>query len=190
MFRWKFVKPSVKFDKESLARFQKALRKAGAEIDDLRIPLGQIAKEFLESRKFIFGAKGPGQYKDLSPGYKAWKRKHSKKKSPYPILFLTGRLAKSITSKSGENITIVDKKSLTIGSSVEYAPFHQYGQGVPVREFLFWGPESPKFATHKAVLRQNKGMAITLFEFIERKMGKTLDAARTKAERKTDALFK
>ena len=186
------MEPKIDFQKVSLDRFQRAVTQAGALINDLRTPLNQIATQFLEARKFIFDMtrSGPGRYDDLSPGYKAWKEKHSKKKSAYPILFLTGRLAKSITKRGGDNITAIGPTSLTIGSSVEYAASHQYGKGVPAREFLFWGPESPKFASERAVLRQNKGMAVILFTYIERKLGKTFDAAVSSAERRTDGLFK
>ena len=185
-------KKAIKFDKESLNRFQKALNEAAKSVDDLSVPLDEISKKFLESRNFIFDQSrtGPGAYQDLSPNYK--KQKQREHGFVYPILFATGRLKKSLTKKGGENITIIGKKSLEIGTEVPYANALQYGKGnkMPKRTMLFWGPESPKFATNKLVRKQNKAMAVSLLSFIERKLGKQLKASIKTAERKADKLFR
>lgn len=184
------MKPGLKFDKISLERLNKAINEASKQVDDLRVPLGEIGKEFLESRKFIFALKGHGQYDDLSEAYKKRKSK-LKGGSPYPILLLTGRLAKSITQEGDENIMIVGKKSLRIGTSVEYGAAHNFGNSrTPKRPFLFWGPESKEYANHRMVLKQNRAMAQTLFEFLERSLGKDRKVARRTAERKVQNLFK
>lgn len=181
---------TIKYSKQQFAKFKRSLREAAAQVDDLRIPLGEIALKFLESRKFIFDLTrtGRGKYKDLKPATKALKRRIIGQ--AYPILFFSGTLKDSITKTGGENVTIVEKKSLEIGTTVNYAPYHQYGtETMPKREFLFWGPESPKFASQRAVQKQNRAMAVTLFDHIERKMGKTIEASITAAERRTDKIF-
>ena len=133
---------SARIEKQEYQRFLNILRIASREVEDLRIPLSQIAKRFLESRKFIFDERaGPGQYKDLSWRYKIWKTTPKSKggggkSSPYPILLLSGRLAKSITNEGGENITKVGAKSLEIGTRVPYGAKHQKGRGVPKRDPL------------------------------------------------------
>lgn len=182
------------FDKVSYSRFQKALKKASGDIDDLRVPLRQIGERFLKSRNFIFDKKrvSEGQYKDLSPRYKRYKRKHSPLKKEYPILFWSGVLKKSITQKGGHNVFIVEKKSLEIGTTLPYAIAHQRGSGnLPKREFLFWGPESKKFANAKMVHKLTKSMAVTLFNHVERELGGNLGAerARENAEKQADKLF-
>ena len=185
-------KKAIQFDKKSYKRFIKALRKASKKVDDLRIPLNEIANRFMESRKFIFdlSRSGPGAYQDLSDKYKKWKTRLIG--TPYPILYLTGRLKESITKEGRENIKNVRPKLLEIGSTVPYALYLQKGSkkiNLPAREFLFWGPESPKFANHHVVRKQNRATAMVLYTFIERKLGKTLPAAISDAERKVDRIF-
>ena len=179
------MKTRIDFDKISLDRFNKAFRQAASEIDDLRVPLNEIALEFLESRKFIFALSGPGQYKDLSSQYK------KRKNPPYPILKRSGRLARSITRKNDETFMFVGYKSLEIGTTVPYGAAHQYGtRTIPKRPFLFWGPESKEFANAAQVKKSNVAMAVILFNHIERTLGKTLKASVTAAERKAQELFK
>lgn len=183
---------TAKFKKEQYSKFLRGLRESAALVGDLRIPLTEIGKRFLESRKFIFDMtrSGPGKYKDLSPKYK--RRKERLIGQAYPILFLSGALKKSITERGGQNIFKVRQKTLTIGTRVPYAPYHQSKAPrtkIPRREFLFWGPESSKFANHRVVKKQNRHMADTLFIYIERRLGKELGAAITSARRKTRDIF-
>lgn len=183
-------KKAIQFDKKSYGRFQKALKKAAKEMDDLRVPLNEVAKRFMEERKFIFDMtrSGPGAYEDLSPAYKEWKTK--KKGSPYPILFLSGKLKNSITRQGGDNIKNVGMKTLELGSSVYYAEWLQMGTvKMPGREFLFWGPESPRFANHALVKKQNTAIATILFTYIERRAGKTLKASIDRSGRTVTKIF-
>lgn len=181
---------AISFDKKSYNRFLKALSVSAEKIDDLRIPLNTIGKRFLEERKFIFDMtrSSPGAYKDLSPNYK--KQKQRKLGFHYPILYYSGRLKRSITKRNEETIFNIGKKSLEIGTTVFYAEWLQMGtRKMPAREFLFWGPESPRFANHRLVKKQNKAMAVTLFSFIERKLGRDLNASIKSGERKFDRIF-
>ena len=185
------MKISAKYDKDSYTKFMQALKAASAKTKNLRIPLQEIADRFLESRNFIFdrSRRGPGRYKDL----RGW-TKHLKAKEVnfvYPILLRTGRLAASLTRSGGENIKEVGAKTLVIGTSVPYASKHQEGKGkLPKRPFLFWGPESPLFATSAMTTKLSKSIASTLFIYIEREMGKSMKAAVTTATRKVDQLYR
>ena len=190
----KLQKKAMQFDKVSYNRFQNALANAGRKIDDLSVPLSIMGDRFIESRKFIFdeNRSGPGVYKDLSARYKRQKMALTKKRGRgfiYPILLLTGRLKKSLTQMGGENIKIVGKKSLEIGTEVPYGIKHQEGRGVPKRQFLFWGPEYPRFARNSTVRKINKSMAVTLFNYVERKLGRTLKASIKRAEKDVGQLF-
>ena len=181
---------SVKFDRISYANFLRGIRGASRDVDDLSIPLNEIANRFQESRKFIFDKKrkGPGSYDDLSPRYKNVKRR--KHRFIYPILRATGRLGRSLTKKGGESIREVGPRSLTMGTTVPYAqPLQEGTSFMRARPFLFWGPESPEHATGELGDKLSRSIATTLFTYIEREMGQSLDAAVSRAERRVDNLF-
>ena len=133
---------------ENDVAFSNAIDRALREVDDLSVPFAQIAKDFQKSRKAIFALKGPGQYPDLNAKYK--KRKEKIMGTAYPILKLTGRLESSLTNPGHpENITRINPKSLELGSTVPYGIYHQSDEPrkkIPLRKFLFIGPESVKFA--------------------------------------------
>lgn len=170
--------------------FQKSIKLATKEVDDLSVPLNEIATRFLQSRKFIFfgAAGGRSQYAPLSPAYARAKRK---KYGDRPILFASGRLAKSMTQRGGDNIVKVGKKTLEIGTRIPYGVFLQEGtRKMPPREFLFWGPESPRFSNDANVRKNLKNMAFILFNYINRKTGKALRAAESDAQVRVDEIFR
>lgn len=85
------------------------------------------------------GSEGLGaKWASLSESYAAWKAVHYPGK---PILQRTGRLLESLSSRKDEGaIYIPAPKSLTIGSSVPYAIFHQKGTGhMPPRKEIALG---------------------------------------------------
>lgn len=96
-------------------------------IDDV----GPAFEAMAEHQKTIwrkqFGSEGsylgPRQWTPLKPAYAAWKQRHYPGK---PILQLTGRLFNSLTQRpfAVERIT---KDSMTIGTDVPYAKYHQLG---------------------------------------------------------------
>lgn len=69
----------------------------------------------------------------------------------YPLLVRTGRLAKSMLGPSNAgSISKVTPLSLVFGTSVDYGIYHQSDvtrRKIPLRKFLFIGPEAPRFAT-------------------------------------------
>lgn len=88
-----------------------------------------------------------GGWSPLSPGYAAWKARHHG--AHLGILELSGRLRGSLRWTTGgigpEGIFDARPTSLTIGTSVPHASYHQDGDGVPKREFLFLRDDDPEF---------------------------------------------
>lgn len=129
--------------------FQNALDRALRTTKDLSIPLTQISKDFYRGQRAIFTLKGPGQYPDLAPSTKNAKFRDFGFR--YPILKRTGKLAKSMTDPKDQNaINIIsNKRSLFLGTQVEYGIYHQSDRPrnkIPLRKFIFIGPEAPRFA--------------------------------------------
>lgn len=179
---------AIDLDMSAFFRLSKAMKAAAKEMEDLRVPLGEIHKSFIKSRKFIFTLKGKGQYVDLKESYKRQKRR--KHGHVYPILKATGRLMDSITTDNEDHYKRIEKKALTIGTSVPYAVFLQNGtRKMPARPFLFWGPETKKFSNHRVVEKQTRHMAMILYNHIERSLGADPSVAIRKAGRKVDRLF-
>jgi phage gpG-like protein len=148
-------------------RVASALRRAASVSSDLRVPYAMIAKDFQKSRKAIFALQSAGQYPDLSTkpffawweknedlrrqfdgGYKEYKK--AKFGFSYPILKATGRLEKSVTDPGDpENVTRIGPIEMELGTRVPYAVYHQSDEPrsrIPLRKFLFIGPESKKYA--------------------------------------------
>jgi phage gpG-like protein len=152
-----------------------AFIRAGKQSKNLKVPLAQIAKDFMKSRKAIFALKGPGQYPDLSSKYKPVKEQAVG--FVYPILKLTGDLESSVTDKSHpDNVLRINTQSLTMGTTLEYANAHQEGIGVPLRRFLFVGPESVKFANSEISGFPERALN-TLNTWIMRDLGLTMEQA-------------
>jgi len=69
------------------------------------------------------GKEGGEGWKELSPAYAAWKQAQFPGK---PILERTGALARSLTSgKDASAVKIEERKTLTLGSRIPYAIYHQ-----------------------------------------------------------------
>ncbi len=139
-------------------KFRDAVKAAGDMSQDLRVPFGLILRDFYKSEQSIFKLQGPGQYppfqgaKDPKTGmtkYQAWKKKHFG--FDYPLLVRTGRLSASLLGPNNPgSISLVTKLTLAFGTSVPYGIYHQSDdprKKIPLRKFLFIGPEAPQFAT-------------------------------------------
>lgn len=163
---------------ENDKRFASAIGRALKSVDDLSIPFAQIAKDFQKSRKAIFLLKSPGGYPDLSSKYK--KRKQRAVGFVYPILKLTGRLEDSLTNSTHpENVTRIEKTQMELGTTVEYGIYHQSDgprKKIPLRKFLFIGPESVKFA-NSALSGFPERALNTLNSFVIRQMGESIEVA-------------
>ncbi len=142
--------------------FHAALRKARRLVSDLSVPLNLISRDFFRSQKAIWQLKGPGQYPDLAPSTKNDKRRDGY--SIYPILKRTGRLqdAASNPGSPGNINVILGKAELVMGvkgTVIPYAIFHQSDEArrkLPLRKYLFIGPEAKRFATSDQAGRLNR----------------------------------
>ncbi len=179
------------FDPNS--EFQKTLQRAAEKIGDLRVPLGLIAQSWFKSNRSIFdlNRKSAGRYKDLStkPFFAFWEKDKSLRKyyeggykeykqakygRIYPVLYATGRLARSITDpEDSEAINIItNRNTLLLGTKVPYGVYHQSQQTrskIPYRPFLFVGVE--QIAPHD--IKQNR-LKIWM-KILETHMGQVLD---------------
>jgi phage gpG-like protein len=182
-------------------KMSSALRRAASVSNDLKIPFSQIAKDFQKSRKAIFALSSAGQYPDLStkPFYAWWEKddnlqrqydggykeyKKAKYGFSYPILKATGRLERSVTDASDpENVTSIGPLELKMGTRTPYAVYHQSDlprSRLPLRKFLFVGPESKKFANSEISGFPERALN-TLNSYILRSLGLSVEQATGKA---------
>lgn len=141
-------------------RFRDALKRAQDATTNLTVPFGLILADFYKSEQAIFKLKSPGQYPDYKSGganSRYAKLKEREVGFKYPLLVRTGRLANSLLSKSAAGaIAEITKTQLTVGTSVDYGVYHQSDDPrskIPLRKFLFIGPEAPQFATSEQMGR-------------------------------------
>lgn len=93
---------------------------------DLRPQFESIASDFYKSQRQIVFSATPGKYDDLKDSTK--KQKEKKVGFVYPILVQSGRLRDSLTIRDGQdNITIIKKDYLEMGTSTPYAKYLQFG---------------------------------------------------------------
>lgn len=161
---------------ENDAIFRRTLADAREVISDFRVPFGLISRDFYRSQRSIFALKGPGQYppfknsnrvqfKQDGVGVKRLqaREEYDLSKSPYqnrklrkfgfdyPLLVATGKLAASVTTPNASgSVNLITKLSFVVGTSLSYGIFHQSDSPrskMPLRKFVFIGPEAPRFAT-------------------------------------------
>lgn len=148
-----FTSYSVDNDK----KFRSALKEASKISQDLRIPFGLISADFYKSQQSIWKLKGPGKYPQfkgkINPKTGMTAYQAQKKRSvgfDYPLLVRTGSLAASLSGPNNRgSINKATPISLTIGTSIPYGIYHQSDEGrtkIPLRKFLFIGPEAAQFA--------------------------------------------
>lgn len=176
----------ISYSADNDKAFKSQLDRAFAVVDDLTEPFKLIAADFYRSEKAIFKLGGPGAYPDFKKSkygkaiYSPYKmRKFIKYGFAYPLLKATGALERSVTSGSDSNaILIIGKQVLAIGTSIPYGIYHQSDearQKMPLRKFLFIGPES-QFAVGDQAGRLSRWNN-TINTFILRKMGVAFGAA-------------
>lgn len=190
---------TVSYSADNDERFRRAIQKATAEIGNLTVPLTMISKDWYKSETAIFNLKGPGQYppfkgtvaaSSLGGHGNALGRRRStaivsgesryqeeKKKKwgfDYPLLVASGRLKRSVTDPTDAEAinTIIGGQRLIIGTQVPYAVYHQSDRPrrkIPLRKFLFIGPEAPTFATSEQMGRLQRWLGI-LNSYMDQKL--------------------
>jgi phage gpG-like protein len=145
-------------------RFREALKRASEVGQDLRVPFGLILKDFYKSEQSIFKLQGPGKYpafkgeRNPNTGLTQYQAAKIKKVGfDYPLLVRTGRLAASLLGPNNSgSVSKITNLSLVFGTSVPYGIYHQSDEArskIPLRKFLFIGPEAPRFATSEQMGR-------------------------------------
>lgn len=167
----------ISFQVDPDRSFDKALKALAKVTSDFRVPLQKIAEDFYRTQKPIFEMKGPGPYPDLSTLYKIRKRRLYG--FIYPILKANGRLAKAASEQGASgNITEINETDVSFGvneNTIPYAAFHQSDaprRKIPLRKFLFIGPEAPQFASSDQMRRVSRWTQI-LNSFMMEKMKQT-----------------
>jgi hypothetical protein len=149
-------------------KFRNALKKASEVSDDLRVPFGLILRDFYKSEQAIFKLSGPGKYPAFKNSVGSYEQKGKKRsfkttsKSAYqiakikavgfdyPLLVRSGKLSASLLGPSNAgSVSKITNLSLVFGTSVSYGIYHQSDDArkkMPLRKFLFIGPEAPTFA--------------------------------------------
>jgi hypothetical protein len=151
-----FTSYSVDNDKT----FRAAMKRATEVTQDLRIPFGLILADFYRSEQAIFKLQSPGQYPDFKnggPNSPYAKRKQKAVGFKYPLLFRKGALANSLLGPNNPgSISSIQNLSMYFGTTIPYAIYHQSDKArkkIPLRKFLFIGPEAPRFATSEQMGR-------------------------------------
>jgi len=187
----------ISYEVENDTEFAKALGRAARKISNLTVPLNQIGNDFRKSRKAIFALTSAGQYPDLSTrplrvwweppetqlngfypgGYK--ELKEAKYGFAYPILKATGELEDSVINKSNQyNINEINIDEAKFGTSIPYGVYHQEGtKNIPMRKFLFIGPEAPRFAKGDALKGFPERALKTLEVYVLRQTGQSIEEA-------------
>lgn len=173
-------------------QFRAAIQKASDSLKDLRVPFNLIYLDFYRSEKAIFQLKGPGKYepfKKSKGSYRAGesggqsfvtdsespyqKRKKAEVGFDYPLLVRSGRLAASLSGPGNPgNVTQVSPLTLVIGTTVPYGVYHQSDEPrskMPLRKFVFIGPEAARFATDDQIGRLQRWLGY-IDDYLERKL--------------------
>lgn len=167
------------YEVENDQKFAAAIERSLSAVNDLRVPFRLIAVDFFKSRRAIFALKSRGAY----PDFKSEKSKNQKIREvgfAYPLLRRTGKLEASITSLGAPNqIAEIGKRDLKLGTQVPYGKYHQSDRPrtkIPLRKFLFIGPEGPKFSSSELSGFPKRSLN-TLNTFILRSLGANIKAA-------------
>jgi hypothetical protein len=151
------------------ARFAAAMDNAASVVSDLRVAWGLIAKDWFKSNKAQFSLKGSGQYPPLSEKYA--ERKARLGGAGVPILVgvrrgggVSGKLRDSISgAPNSDSIIQIGKQAMILGTRVAHGIYHQSDlprRKVPLRKFLFIGPEAPSTAPSEVTGRLERWLAI------------------------------
>lgn len=148
-------------------RFRDAIKRARDVVSDLRLPFSLILADFYKSEQAIFKLKSPGQYPDFKNGGPESRYAKLKEKDvgfKYPLLVRSGKLAASLLSATAPgSIAVIGPISLIFGTQVSYGIYHQSDaprKKIPLRKFLFIGPEAPSFATDEMKGRAERWLNI------------------------------
>lgn len=109
-----------------MSRGDERLRSLLNRAQDLRPVFREIARSFNEFQDDLFASSGAaaGGWAPLAPSTLAQKAAQG---YPSDILVRTGRMRRSLVSKTSDSVEEITAKYLLIGTSRPYARFHQTG---------------------------------------------------------------
>lgn len=150
----------VYFEIDGDVQLARSISRFSENVKDLRPAFWNITKLFWNIEKQQFdteGGHGSGGWQALSPKYEEWKARNYPGK---PILQRSGRLMQSLTGQTGDTVKQMEPLLLRLGTSVEYAIYHQQGtsRGLPKRKPIEL-TESDKQAWVKEIQRWLVNMA-------------------------------
>ena len=145
---------NLQFELDGAVIFNRSLSRFGENLRDLRqiwpavtIELRQIVKEQFNGR----GVGPAGQWQPLSDAYRKWKEK---KFPGQPLLVRSGDLIQSLTTNTAHTVNQPLPDSLTFGTRLKYATYHQRGGKRLPRRPIFDLNENQKDRITKAVQRR------------------------------------
>lgn len=108
----------------------------------------QMMSEQFESQ----GSRGGRRWAPLSPAYKRWKDIVA---PGQPILVLSGKMKASLVGRTGDTIEQFRPASLTLGTRIHYAKYHQTGtRRMPARPPIVLRPRDVRAMTD-VIVNQN-----------------------------------
>lgn len=111
---------------EGVGKITKRINGIEKVIGDLTPAWKKIGVDFRNTERLVFSGQGAygsrPRWQPLTPKYRQWKNQHYPGK---PILEQTGALKSSLISKGGNNIEIITKNSITLGSNDPKFKWHQ-----------------------------------------------------------------
>lgn len=129
----------IRFEVANEVQLSRAFETGIAQFLSMEQPFNEMADDFFQSMVGTFAAEGAFEdrmrWQDLSPAYAMWKARHFPGRK---ILELMGRLRDSLTIKGGpDNVFNITPNSLTVGTVVPYAIYHQIGTSkMPMRKII------------------------------------------------------
>ena len=148
-------------------------------VNDLSVPFKIIRDDFYKSQRAIFQLSSAGGYPDFKNGGEnsAYARRKQRLYGfKYPLLKATGKLERATTRANAEGSRWeIKPDSLGIGYSKEKIPYGDFHQSdaprtiMPLRKFMFIGPEAPSVATSEQVGRLQRWIS-TIDVFVRRSM--------------------
>lgn len=172
---------AISYSIENDKLFKEALDDARDKVANLRLPFKLISMDFYKSQKAIFMLQGPGQYPDfggIKPTSKSTLRakiaKFDRAGFVYPLLMgKSQRIMNSTTSPNhSDSINVITDKVLIIGTKTPYGIYHQSDsprKKIPLRKFLFIGPEASRYATSDQMGRLERWKRI-LKDYVDEKL--------------------
>jgi phage gpG-like protein len=128
----------ITFDVSGIATVQQKFATYGADVKDLSVPFTEIADDLQADFTLNMATEGAlfgGGWAPLAPSTIADRVR--KGYGAGPILYRTGALANSLSGDNSGAIKEVTPASVTVGTAVPYAGYHQTGtKKMPMRRII------------------------------------------------------